>query len=63
MVKASVDIVQCYCVFCGVNCGNSNIRYRAILLCFVCSLLWLHNSRYRAMLLCFVWSLLWLQQQ
>ena len=35
MVTETVDIVQCYCVLCGVYCGYSNRRYRAMVLCCV----------------------------
>jgi len=33
VVSATVDIVQWCCVVYGVHCGNSNIRYSAMLLC------------------------------
>ena len=33
MVKATVDIVQWYCVVCGVYYGYSNSRYSSIILC------------------------------
>ena len=32
---ATVDIVQCYCVVCGVYCGNSNSRYSAKIPCLL----------------------------
>jgi len=35
VVTATIDIVQCYCVVCGVYCGYSNSRYSAMLLCCV----------------------------
>jgi len=33
VVKATVDIVEWYCVVCGVYCGYSNISYSAMVLC------------------------------
>jgi len=64
VVTTTVDIVQWYCVVCGVYCGYSNSRYSAIVLCCVCGVYCGYsNSRYSAMVLCCVWSLLWLQQQ
>jgi len=44
VVTATVDIVQWYCVFCGVYCGYSNSRYSAMVLCCVWSLLWLQQQ-------------------
>jgi len=35
VVKTTVEIVQWYCVVCGVYCGYSNSRYSAMVLCFV----------------------------
>jgi len=35
VVRVTVHIGQCYCVIFGVYCGNSNSRYRAMLLCFL----------------------------
>ena len=40
VVKAKVDILQCYCVVNRVYCGYSNTRYSAMLLCCVLILLW-----------------------
>jgi len=40
VVTAKVDIVQWYCVVCGVYCGYSNSRYSAMILCCVWSSLW-----------------------
>ena len=51
MVTASVDIVQWYCVVCGVYFGYSNRRYSAIVLCFVGVYCGYSNSRYRAIVL------------
>jgi len=36
VLTATVDIVQWYCVVCGVYCGYSKSRYSAMVLCFVC---------------------------
>ena len=36
VVTETVDIVQWYCVVCGVYCGYSNSSYSAMELCFVC---------------------------
>jgi len=44
VVTAAVDVGQWYCVVCGVYCGYGNCSYRAIVLCFVCSLLWLQQQ-------------------
>jgi len=33
VVTATVDIVQWYCEVCGVNCGYSNGRYSAMVMC------------------------------
>ena len=32
LVISTVDIVQCYCVLCGIYCGYSNSRYGVMLL-------------------------------
>jgi len=32
VVTATVDMVQCCCVVCGVNCGYSESSYREMLL-------------------------------
>ena len=45
VVTATVDIVQCYCVVCGVYCGYSNSRYSAMLLCSVWRLLCLQQQK------------------
>jgi len=37
---ATVDIVQWNCVWFGVYCGYSDIRFSAMLLRYVWSLLW-----------------------
>jgi len=55
VVKATVDIVQWYCVVCGDYFGESNSRYSAIVLCFFGVYCLYSNSRYSAMVLCFVW--------
>ena len=39
VVTATVDIGKWYCVICGFDCGYSNSRYSAMVLCFVWSLL------------------------
>jgi len=44
VVTATVDIVQRYCVVCGVYCGYSTRRYSAILLCYVWTFLWLQHQ-------------------
>ena len=44
LVKTTVHTMQYFCVFCVVNCSNSNISYRAMVLCFVWSLLWLQQQ-------------------
>jgi len=36
VVKATVDIVQWYCVVCGVYCDYRNIIYSAMVLCCLC---------------------------
>jgi len=36
VVTATIDIVQWYCVVCGVNFGYSNSKYSAMVQCFVC---------------------------
>jgi len=43
-VTTNVNIVQWYCVVCGVNCGYSNSSYSAMLLCYVLSFLWLQQQ-------------------
>ena len=58
-----VDIVQWYCVVCGVYCGYSNSSYSAMVLCFCGDYCGYSNSRFSAMVLCCVWSLLLLEQQ
>jgi len=44
VVKATVDVVQCYCVVCGDYCGYSNSRCSAIVLCSVWSILGLQQQ-------------------
>ena len=44
VVTTTIDIVQWYCVLCGDYCGYFNSRYSAMLLCIVCSLLWLKQQ-------------------
>jgi len=63
VVKATIDIVKCFCVVCVDYCGYSNSRYSAMVLCCVRDYCGYSNSRYSAMLLCCVWRFLWLQQQ
>ena len=61
VVTATVDIVQCYCVMCGVYCGYSNInilQWYCVLCGHYCGY---SNNRYSAMVLCCVCSLLWLR--
>jgi len=41
----TVDIVQRYCVVCGVYCGYINRSYSAMVLCCVWSLLWLQHQK------------------
>ena len=41
---ATVDIVQWFYVVCGVYCGYSNSRNSAIVMCCLCSLLWLQQQ-------------------
>jgi len=41
VVTTTVDIVQCYCVVFGCYCVYSNSNYIAIIMCYVCVLLWL----------------------
>ena len=60
---ATVYIVQCFCVVCGVYCGLSNSSYSAKLLCCVEFFFGYSNSRYSVLVLCCVWIILWLQQQ
>jgi len=45
VVTSTVDIVQRFCVVCGDECGYRNSRYSAMLLSFVCRLLWLHQQK------------------
>jgi len=45
VVKATVDIVQWYCVVFEVYCGQSNSRYSAIVLCCVWKLLCLQQQK------------------
>jgi len=35
VVTATLDIVQCYCVVCGVYCVYSKRRYSEMVLCCV----------------------------
>jgi len=64
VVTATVDIVQYYCVLCGVYCGYRNSRYSAMILCSLSRLLWLQQQYvYIAMLLFFFCRLFWLQHQ
>jgi len=63
VVTATLDIVQWYCVVCGVYCGYSNRSYSAKVMCCVGVYCGYSNSRYSAMAVCFVLSLLWLEQQ
>jgi len=44
VVSATVDIVQWYCVVCGVYSGYCKIRYSAMVLCCVWSLLCLKQQ-------------------
>jgi len=44
VVTTTVDLEQWYCVVCGVYCGYMKSRYRAMLLCYVWSLLWLQQQ-------------------
>jgi len=53
MVTAAVDIVQWYCVVCGVYCGYSNSRYREIVLYCVGSLLWLQQQQIKGNIIVF----------
>jgi len=64
VVKATVVIVQFYCVVYVVYWVYSNIRYNAKKFFCVCGVYFGYSkSRYCAMVLCCVCSLLWLQQQ
>jgi len=54
VVTSTVDIVQCYCVVCGVYYGYSNRRYSAMLLCCGGDYCCYSNSRYSIMVLCCV---------
>jgi len=63
VITATVDIVQWYCVVCGVYCGYTNNSYSAMILRCVGVYCGYSNSRYSAMVMCCVWSLLWLHQQ
>ena len=54
MVTATVDIVQWYCVVCGVYCCYSNSKYSAILLCCFGDYCGYSKRSYYAMLLCLV---------
>ena len=58
MVTAAVNIVQWYCVVCGVYCVESNNMYSAMVLCCVGFYCGYSNSRYSAMVLYWVWKLL-----
>jgi len=51
VVKATVDIVQCYCVLCGVYCCYSNRSYSAMVLCCVGVYCGYSKSRYNAMVM------------
>jgi len=51
VVRAKLDIVQCYCVVCDFYCGYSNSRYSARVLCFVGDCCGYRNSRYSAIVL------------
>jgi len=44
VVTATLDIVQYYCVLCGVYCGYRNSSYSAMILCSVSRLLWLQQQ-------------------
>jgi len=44
VVTAKLDMLQCYCVACGVYCGDSNSRYSEMVLCCVKRLLWLKQQ-------------------
>jgi len=44
VVRATLIIMQLYCVVRGVYCGYSNNNYSAMLLCCVRSLLWLQQQ-------------------
>jgi len=41
VVTEPLNIVKCYCFVCGVYCGYSNSRYRAMVLCCEWRLFWL----------------------
>jgi len=62
VVTANVDIGQWYCVVCGVYCGYSNSRNRAIVLLLCGDYCGYSNSKYRAKILSCGWSSLWLGQ-
>ena len=63
VVTATVDIVHCSFVLCGVYCGYRNSRYSSMLLCCVWSLLRLKQEQIQCNANVLCWSLLWLQQQ
>jgi len=44
VIKASVFIVQWYCIVCGVYCGYSNSRNSAMVLCCVWRILCLQQQ-------------------
>jgi len=45
VVTTTVDLVKCYCVVCGVYCGETNSKYSAKFLCCVCILFWLNHQK------------------
>jgi len=63
VVRATVNIVQWYCVvleFIAVISSVVIVQWYCVVCGVYCGY---NNSRYRAMILCCVWRLLWLQQQ
>jgi len=63
VVKATVDIMQWYCVVFEFIVVTATVDIEQWY-CVVCGVYCGYsNSRYSAMVLCYVWSLLWLQQQ
>jgi len=45
VVRATVDIVQCYCVVGGIYFGYSKSRFSAMVLCCVWRFLWLLQQK------------------
>jgi len=64
VVRATVDIIQWYCVVCVefivVTATVGIVQCYCVVYGDYCGY---SNSRYSAMVLCCVWRLLWLQQQ